>query len=312
MTNLQSSMAQFPPVAVDACPLCGSAELRAESHIIPAFVFDYLRESSATGFMRFGPAPNLRVQDGFKQRLLCDKCEGILSAWERQTATSLFRPYHADTSAVMSYGPWLAKFCASVCWRVLYLFQRLGLKSCSVEQDVLVGQALNAWRGLMHGQVADPGTFELHLVPVNVMVSATGSIWPPNINRYFARAIEMDVASTPSSAFVYAKLCKLILVGFIQMKHPQEWIGTRVDLQQGVVKPEGRGLPTNFGLYLADRARRMADLNAQISAKQKGKIWDAAVAKVDRAANSDSLKAMEHDVAMFRWLAYDDDPERNV
>ena len=72
------SMSRFPVVPVDTCPLCRSRGPLRESHIIPGFVFDWLLESSATGHMRDGRAPNLRIQDGFKQRLLCDSCEALL------------------------------------------------------------------------------------------------------------------------------------------------------------------------------------------------------------------------------------------
>lgn len=130
-------MTSFRVVPVDACALCESHGPLRESHIIPAFVFDWLMETSATGYMRFGPAPNLRVQDGFKQRLLCDACEQLLSTWESETARSVFRLYHNDTSAVMPYGPWLAKFCASVCWRVLFIFRGLGIKNFTDEQSTL-------------------------------------------------------------------------------------------------------------------------------------------------------------------------------
>lgn len=36
-------------------------------------------------------------------------------------------------------------------------------------------------------------------------------------HSYLARAIEMDVVASPSSAFVFVKLRKLIFTGFIQL-----------------------------------------------------------------------------------------------
>lgn len=92
---------------VDSCPLClGNGPLR-RSHVISKFAFDWLKETSATGYMRHGPQPNVRVQDGFKEELLCDSCEQLLSSWESPAAEQLFKPYHADSSTVVNYGPWL-------------------------------------------------------------------------------------------------------------------------------------------------------------------------------------------------------------
>ena len=68
----------------------------------------------------------------------------------------------------------------------------------------------------------DPGKFELHVLPVDLIADATGSEMPPNMNRYLARAVDMDVVSSNRSAFVYTKLCKLIVVGIIQMPDPRE------------------------------------------------------------------------------------------
>lgn len=268
-----------------------------------------MKESSGTGFLRSGPAPNLRVQDGVKQRLLCNEHENLLSRSEGDVAEHLFRPYHADTSVVVSYDAWLGHFSASLCWRALFIFSQLGLNHCSEEQKALVAQALDRWKEIILGHTADLGPFELHLVRMDVMESATGSIWPPNINRYLARAIEMDVAAKSSSAFVFVKLCKLVFVGFIQMKHPDEWINTRVDTT-GVVPPGDFGLPTAFGTFLADRARRMAELQAQISKKQKATIEASMMADVERTANSESFEAMRHDVAMFGRDAFDDEPKK--
>lgn len=65
-----------------SCRLCrNTAELR-ESHIIPSFVYKWFKETSGTGFIRFGHTPNQRVQDGLKPYWLCDDCEELFNSWE--------------------------------------------------------------------------------------------------------------------------------------------------------------------------------------------------------------------------------------
>ena len=299
-------MSQFPVVPITACALCNSNRPLRESHIIPRFVFDWLVESSGTGHMRFGPAMNLRVQDGVKQHLLCDECEVRLSVWENETARSLFKPYHRDTSTEITYGPWLAKFCASVCWRVLLIFRGLGIKNFSDTQLLLADEALCSWSNLMFERASHPGKFELHLLPVDLIVEAQGSELPPNMNRYLARAVEIDVVSNNTAAFVYAKMCKIILVGFVQMPNSREWEGTLVEMEQGTIKPGSRAAPGAFGNYLADRARNMAALQAKISTRQKEKIERTMRANVDRVANSESFAAISQDVMIFGDSAFDE------
>jgi hypothetical protein len=99
------------------CRLCQRPRELRDSHILPAFVFRWLKDTSATGFMRFADEPNRRAQDGITTRLLCDECEGRLGVWERAFANDLFYPYVENSSLRVRCGTWLLKFCASVSWR---------------------------------------------------------------------------------------------------------------------------------------------------------------------------------------------------
>jgi len=299
------SVSRFPLIAMSTCPLCDSPGPLRESHIIPRFVFEWLIQSSATGHMRLGTAPNLRVQDGVKQRLLCGECEGRLGAWEKTTAESLFVPYHLDTSVVVEYGPWLAKFCASVAWRVLFVFQRIGPNHMSAVQVGRADRALRVWSDLMFDRAQNAGSFELHLLPVDVMASANWPGMAANMNRYLARAIEMDVVASSQSAFVYVKMCKLIVIGFVQSPQFRQWRGTRVAMKRGTIRPGKFVVPSGFGDYLVERAKGMAQLMAGISACQKQKIGDSMRNNLDRAAQSETFVALSHDVGMFGNLAFE-------
>lgn len=53
----------------------------------------WLKESSATGFMRELRAPNERIQDVWKTQLLCRDCEQLLSGFETYFAKEIFYPY---------------------------------------------------------------------------------------------------------------------------------------------------------------------------------------------------------------------------
>jgi hypothetical protein len=259
--------------------------------------------------MRFGIAPNVRVQDGLKQRLLCDACEGRMSVWESAMAQSLFRPYHRGKSAEIPYGPWLAKFCSSVAWRVLFIHKGLGLDNFKLEQLALVDRALDAWKDFMFDRILSPGDFEFHLLPVDVLSNFERPGLPSNINRYLTRAVEMDVVRNDESAFVYVKICKFIIMGFIQMPRPREWEGTKVEIAGSIVSPSRYSLPGQFGDYLLERARRMAQMQANISTRQKERIAETMRLNLDRVASSDSLNAMHHDVLMFGDSAFENPEE---
>jgi hypothetical protein len=295
----------FPIVAVESCPLCGSPGPLCESHIIPHFVIQWLRESSATGYIRFGEAPNLRVQDGLKQPLLCTACEALLSGWERETAERLFKPYHRDGETLLPYGPWLAKFGASLCWRVLFIYRGVGLDHLSEQQLQLVARALDFWRDLMFDRREHPGEFEIHVLPLAALVSAEGFDLPPNMNRYFAREVEADVGSTSQSVFVQMKICRLMVLGFVQMPNAREWKGTRLKMRRGSIGGQKTYcLPKNFADYLIERARHVARVQASISEPQKRKIVEAIRSDPERAADSDTFEAMSQDMKLFGPAAF--------
>ena len=101
------------------CRLCDAESDLHLSHIVPAFAYRWLRESSGNGHLRSGSSPNQRVQDGPKRYWLCTICEGMLSRSETSFATKLFFPYTDDEATLFIYGEWLLQFCVSVSWRVL-------------------------------------------------------------------------------------------------------------------------------------------------------------------------------------------------
>jgi hypothetical protein len=159
----------------------------------------------------------------------------------------------------------------------------------------------------MFGSAENHGAFELHMLPVDLLADAGGlkQRLPQNFNRYLTRAVEIDVAANTNSAFVYAKMCRLILLGFIEQPGSRQWHGTRIAMKQGVVEPGHFVMPLEFINFLAARAQNMAELRAQISERQKAKVNTRMRSDPDRVAQSDDFAAMMQDVAMFGSRAFE-------
>jgi hypothetical protein len=85
-------------VESEACALCRADAPLRDSHIVPAFVARWIKETSATGYLRSYMVPNRRAQDFETKKLLCHDCEQRFSAAEDQFARDLFRPYHEGRS----------------------------------------------------------------------------------------------------------------------------------------------------------------------------------------------------------------------
>ena len=111
------------------CILCGQEADLQLSHILPAFAFRWMRESSGNGHIRLGMEPNQRVQDESKRHWMCSKCERRLNWSETRFSRKLFHPYLAASHKPLPYSRWLIHFCTSLSWRVLRFYRdEIGLK----------------------------------------------------------------------------------------------------------------------------------------------------------------------------------------
>jgi hypothetical protein len=100
--------------------LCGWFA-HSNSHVIPAFVYRWLKETSATGYLRTAIKPNVRVQDGPRRYWFCRRCEDTMGRHERAFSDSLFPSIVSGAPAPYPHGPWLSRFLASVVLRVAML-----------------------------------------------------------------------------------------------------------------------------------------------------------------------------------------------
>jgi len=286
------------------CRLCQrEAELQL-SHIVPAFVFRWLRESSGNGHMRSTASPNLRVQDGPQKHWLCLECEARLSRSETSFATELFHPYLAQSGRRLRYGPWLLRFCVSVSWRNLLIqLEHLEDEDFTECERTWIGQAELAWRQFLLGESDNPGTFRQFLLPMDRIESNRDDL-PPNINRYLMRAIDIDLCHGGQALFTYSKLGRFVILGFVNEPNQNHWVGGRVNANEGTVEPRHYTLPAPFGTYLMGKASRVREAMQELSPRQTARIEQAFRANADQIVGSDFFEAMQADVEMFGSEAF--------
>lgn len=77
---------------VGQCALCDvdNAALK-ESHSIPKFAFQWLKDTSKTPYIRSSDDVNIRHQDGPKEYLLGGNCEGYLAVFEKDLSENFFK-----------------------------------------------------------------------------------------------------------------------------------------------------------------------------------------------------------------------------
>lgn len=290
------------------CRLCDAETSLQLSHILPAFLYRWVRESSGGSHLRRGAEPNMRVQDGLKRHWLCISCEGLLSRSETSFAEKLFYPFITRReSSQFLYSEWLLHFCVSVSWRVL-LFHKdeTSLKNYEPDAIALINKAEATWKAFLLGQRPHPGPFQQHLIPFDAIeeVSSGISNLAPNINRYLMRTIDMDLCRGGSTIFVYSKLGRFVILGFIREDHPSDWKGTKVRARNGRIEPQQYGISKQFFEYLNRKAHLVAELQSGISPRQAAKIDQTLRANIDSYIGSDEFVAMENDIRMFGDAAF--------
>jgi hypothetical protein len=236
-----------------------------------------------------------------------ENCEQRFNRWETDFANRVFHPMAQGDAARASYGSWLLLFCTSVSWRVLvYHMDTTQLRSVAAALLPSVELAELTWRKFLLGSGQRLQGYEQHILPMprGAVESYTYTDIPTNINRYLFRSSEMTVASNDRDAFTYAELGPFIILGFVAMPRPKQWVGTRVNTHGGILGPRNYVLPKPFDKFIVERAGLAARLQDQISDKQTAKIAETYRGNMDRVALSDSMRAMHQDVELFGRRAF--------
>ena len=282
----------------DSCQLCGHFSELQESHILPAFVFRWVRKRGITGHMRSAATPNRRSQDGLKQHLLCKACEEVLGNFERSFSSYAFYPALNDEWSG-EYRKWLLKFCVSVSWRIIVLWNKLQSgPDYSREQQKLCMEAEEVWKDFLLDECDTPKSFVQHLVLWPEITRNTGSNLPNNINRYLSGAVEMDVCKTSDFLATYAKLGSFMIFGIVQ-PGKKIWHGTQVKVNRVQFFEATTRLPKELYGFIKDRAIAVSKLHENLSDTQKIKIESDALKNFDNIPNTPQFASMMADAKLF-------------
>ncbi len=286
-------------VSFAVCPLCRDSADLCESHIIPHHVCDWLKRTSSTGFLRPLGAINRRVQDGFTQKMLCRECEERFSKWEKQFAESVFVPIHDTNALTVSYEAWMAKFSVSIVWRVLMLSRKFGIANYSTHHLSMVDSTLNAWREYLMDDSVIPKFPNIRMLILDSIIQTSNPGMPEDLNRYFMRAVEIDVCKSPTCIFVYAKVCRLTFIGFVNMPDTHRCLGSPIRFDNGQLDRRlKQGVTEDVLDYIMERIRHMSEIESHLSSKQKQSIIDTIDSDPQRYLRSDTHDALVKDIAL--------------
>lgn len=303
---MTSGCPNLPDKAVRAaCRLCLRHKKLRRSHIVPAFVFRWLRNTSATGFLRFGLVPNRREQDGWKVHLLCGECEARLSGLERRFRSELFDSITQGSKPAHDHGRDSVRAVASILWRALVYFlddaalhPELHRNQLLPKQRALIPDALECWRRYAVGKSQTLGQHVIQLVPLGVLSAYENLAVHPNFNYWSRRTVEIDIGSNDKAAFIFVKMGPIVTLGFIQDVTGIQWQGTLLNPAGGAVGGT-MAIPETVLNYFFARAENATLNHLRLSAAQKARVVESLRQNPARSAVSDTIQTMNRDIEMF-------------
>ena len=284
------------------CRLCENEPPIEGSHIIPSFVIKHQKRTSSTGFLRTNDSINKRSQDAFKAPMLGQTCEKMLNEWGTPFATHVYHPWNSGKIKTVAYGDWCLKFAASVSWRSLTHCMDAFRDKVTHTPDALalINKALVHWKAFMLGKRPHPGPFQQHMIMFDSIAHLPNkSGVPANMNRFLTRDLHINMSHYQGHPlFIFTKMGKIALFGFIGMSHPRHWIGTQIHVRSGTLGGD-ISVPKQLWDYLIGRAIVVQQEYDRISERQKDTIDKTIEGDLDRFAKSETFQMMQRDVEMF-------------
>lgn len=262
-----------PQTGIGKCSLCHKTAELQESHIIPSFVFKWIKRNNFTGRLRSTGNIDIPIQDGPKKPLLCSTCEEKFSNPEGKFSQLIFRPYLTGTAQDVEYGPWLRYFTISVAYRVILDLKSQLLAAMSANEQKKLKRAMRKWKDYLLGEKSLE-EYETHLLPLDYVVKMDAPA--PKINAYMMGSSDYQILGEENEIAVYIKLPGFAFFVAVAPSAFEGFENTQI-FDQGLLKLKSNKIYTVPGEYFAvirERSYKIAE--AKMSENQRQKIVQAA------------------------------------
>lgn len=283
------------------CALCNNNSILCMSHLLPNFVFRYMKDTSFTGRFTDAINPNLPRQNGKQYKMLCEDCEQRFSRYEKYFKENIFIKYHKKENLhFYSYNNYLLKFIISVNWRILY--QALNdpdKKPLPNKYLEILNKTEHRWRYYLLDKNKSPKNPVNCLMFLDYISDYTGfkaDEIPNNINRYLGRAVDGTIVFNKANTelWVYSKLIRIAFVSVIKGNLLNDWEDTIIKNANGNIKVK-QNIASLFGYFLFKRVNELNPLFAKRSIKQKTIIRDKQINDFDTFISTETGESLFED-----------------
>ncbi|WIX32776.1 hypothetical protein QO259_18540 [Salinicola sp. JS01] len=216
----------------DLCKFYNKREAIENSHVIPSYIYKWLKDTSPTGYLRATSEPNKREQDGSKSPLLCKECERDFSEHENFFKKEIFSKVanYRDPCPERLEVSESSKICIYIiAWRVLadaYYFPKAN-QYTQDEFDRPPGFLVDI-KSLIKGNKSNK--FRTHLIPCTREVLTKLNL--PKVDWfYYERSVgaEPRIWDDLERFLIYIKIPFLIICFEMVPNDGDCWEGTQID-----------------------------------------------------------------------------------
>lgn len=277
------------------CQLCEANSPRVESHIIPKFVFKHAAIRSPTKFLRTTEKPNLRVQDGLREYLLCEACEGLFSKWEDSFART-YRAHYEEPGRNFFYRREDALAALSILWRVAaHAISHPEHRHLELGNDYSrLHDGANAWRDVLLGKIPHPGKFRAFWVFMNYAQGRERA--EQGFNRHVFHSIDFDILASSKRLFILVHLPGVYLIGALEETPRAAFKGIDISFKGGrYLSTENKVLPEFVLENIENSIDKKNASFANLSSRQQSKILTSLYEDPERALASPLFRTHQHD-----------------
>ena len=232
---------------LEICQLHKENSTLLESHIIPKFVFNWMKKTG-TGRIRKMGTFQIPLQDGAKSYMLCANCENLFSKYEKWFNENVFKSYLADNNFIITENENLTKFSISILWRVLKHF----IEDKSVYHFINeLRKAEKEWSDYLLKDTQLVSFKNIHLVLVD-----NSYFFDIKSDLYFSRSVDYDIGQSEKECVVYAKFSRFILFGEIAGFKQSSFKNTNLTTEANF-KNTNQVIPSSIIQFLHSRVERI-------------------------------------------------------
>lgn len=268
------------------CELCGNSKDLRDSHVIPRFVFKYIKKTGATPFLRTATDPDTRVQD-HTEELLCPDCEQDINQYEAPFAGNIFHPYMQDQPGSLDYDRWLQKFIISVNWRLM-ISELAEWQELPTYYRDSVEDARDTWHDILTSSKSlEQDPYAHHVIFLDELELRTSDEdLPEKWEFYRDRATDGTIVEG-SGVHYYFKFPRIAFISCIQPPELSGFHSTKTSQSGTLEKPQR--VPEEWESFFINRARRILENSAPDESDDRPAEWMKE--RPERAAESETLRA---------------------